>query len=143
MMTIRRLHTYIGAFIAPSVLFFAFTGSLQLFSLHEAHGGYTPPAVIEELGSIHKDQVLKHPKPPGPPDADDAHAAHAGGHHGADSPPPWNVPALKCLFLAVATGLITSTLLGLWLALTTSRRSGLVIALIAAGAALPLLLVLA
>lgn len=143
MMTIRQWHTYIGAFIAPSVLFFAFTGALQLFSLHEAHGAYTPPPLIEQLGSIHKDQTLQHPKPPGPPDTDDDHAAHAANHHGAESPPPWTVPALKWLFLAVAAGLIASTLLGLWLALTTSRRRGLVIALLVAGAVLPLLLVLA
>ena len=43
-------------FIAPSVLFFAFTGSLQLFSLHEAHGSYQPPALIAALGTVHKDQ---------------------------------------------------------------------------------------
>jgi uncharacterized iron-regulated membrane protein len=58
MQSIRTWHTYIGILIAPSVLFFAFTGSLQLFSLHEAHDSYKPPPVIEKLASVHKDQVF-------------------------------------------------------------------------------------
>ena len=79
MMTVRQLHTYLGAFIAPSVLFFAFSGSLQLFSLHEAHGTYKPPAFAEQFGSIHKDQVLK--SPPAPGEAEDD---HDHDHHGHD-----------------------------------------------------------
>ena len=54
----RRWHSYIGLFIAPSVLFFALTGATQLFSLHEEHGNYKPPAIIEKLSSVHKDQVF-------------------------------------------------------------------------------------
>jgi hypothetical protein len=136
MTTVRAWHSYIGAFIAPSVLFFAFSGSLQLFGLHEAHGSYKPPALIEQLGSVHKDQVLK--GPPGPGDADDD---HDHDHH-AGAAPSWTVGALKWLFLAVAIGLMTSTLLGLWLAFTYRRRKRLVFGLFAAGVILPLLLVL-
>ena len=63
---VRDWHAWIGALIAPSVLFFATTGVLQIWSLHEAHGGYTPPALIERLGALHKDQrlALKHRAPP-------------------------------------------------------------------------------
>jgi hypothetical protein len=142
MMTVRQLHTYVGAFIAPSVLFFAFTGSLQLFSLHEAHGSYKPPAFVEQFGSIHKDQVLKQPRATG--DAQDAHdhAHHAARpHSGPQAPPAWNVVALKWLFLAVAVGLMGSTVAGLWLAFTFSRRKRLVLGLLAAGFVLPFLLV--
>src|SRR5271156_5756759 len=57
-MLIRQLHAYIGLFIAPSVLFFALTGALQLFDLHEAHGDYRPFALIEKLSSVHKGQVF-------------------------------------------------------------------------------------
>jgi hypothetical protein len=142
MMTVRQWHTYMGAFIAPSVLFFAFTGSLQLFSLHEAHGSYAPPAVVEHLGRVHKDQMWNAPAKAGPPHADDDHdhqAARSGGHH---QPPaaPWPVMALKWLFLAVAVGLMGSTLLGLWLALTVGRQKRLVLGLLAAGLVLPCLL---
>src|SRR5471032_677790 len=78
MMTVRQIHTYIGAFIAPSVLFFAFTGSLQLFSLHEAHGAYTPPPIVEALGRVHKDQVLK--QKPAASTGADSHDEHDDDH---------------------------------------------------------------
>ena len=58
MLTIRTWHTYLGILIAPSVLFFALTGALQLFSLHEVHGSYTPLPVIEKLSKVHKDQAF-------------------------------------------------------------------------------------
>lgn len=54
--TIRQWHSYIGLFIAPSVLFFALTGALQVFSLHEADGDFTPLPIVEKLASVHKDQ---------------------------------------------------------------------------------------
>lgn len=84
-MLLRQIHAYIGALIAPSLLFFAFTGALQLFSLHEAHGNYQPPAIIERLARVHKDQVFslgRHHKPtPAPASA----AAPAGGGGDADA----------------------------------------------------------
>jgi hypothetical protein len=142
MLTVRQWHSYIGAFIAPSVLFFAFTGSLQLFSLHEAHGAYTPPPVVEDLGRVHKDQIWDAPAR-AQAHADDAHEQdhHAGPPRHREKPPAaWPVMALKWLFLAVAVGLMGSTLLGLCLALTVGRRRGLVLALFGAGTVLPLLL---
>ena len=89
---IRQWHTMIGVFIAPCVIFFAFTGVVQIFSLHEARGGYHPPALIEGLGSVHKDQVFRvKPERPAPAQApsaaapshpDDASAGH--DHDDAD-----------------------------------------------------------
>jgi hypothetical protein len=91
MMFLRRLHSWIGAFIAPSILFFSFTGALQLFSLHEAHGDYQPPVLIEKLGKLHKDQEFT-AKPRGPgaaaaPDHDEDHDAdaHDAGAKPADA----------------------------------------------------------
>ena len=84
---IRRWHSWMGVFIAPSVIFFAFTGVIQIFSLHEARGGYHPPALIEGMGAVHKDQVfrLKPPRPaaapvPAPSTAQEP-APKSGGHH--------------------------------------------------------------
>src|ERR1700722_17285147 len=94
MLTLRQWHTYIGAFIAPSVLFFAFTGALQLFSLHEAHGAYTPPAAVEALGRIHKDQTWEAPAPAGSMHAADARDRdhHAGPSRHREKPAaPWPV----------------------------------------------------
>jgi hypothetical protein len=55
----RLVHLYLGVFIAPALLFFAFTGALQTFSLHETTRGssYKPPAWAVMLGQIHKKQT--------------------------------------------------------------------------------------
>src|SRR5580692_6144840 len=118
MIQLRLWHAYIGFFIAPSVLFFALTGSLQLFSLHEAHGHYQPPALIEKLSAVHKDQVFAagHHHDDGPPPA--VAAAPPGGHADADhddDAPRLGTVLLKWFFLAVALGLAGSTCVGVWI----------------------------
>ena len=156
---IRRWHTWIGVFIAPTVMFFALTGIVQIFSLHEARGGYHPPALIAGLGSVHKDQVFRvkaeRPAPAAIPAAEhhdeDADHDHADGDHAAPAPAdhapakpkgqPIKVYALKWLFTFVALGLVTSTGLGLWMALSFGRDKRVLWALLAAGVILPVLLV--
>jgi len=140
--TIRTWHFYIGMLIAPSVLFFSITGAWQLFSLHEAHGNYTPPMIMEKLSSVHQDQVFApghhHPdaKPPGasagpPPPADD------------DDKMKTSTLILKIFFFwIVAGGLIVSTLLGLWIGLTHPLRRRIAWILVAAGTAIPVVLLL-
>ena len=56
---LRLIHLYVGVFISPALLFFAFTGALQTFSLHETTRGsnYKPPAWAVTLGQIHKKQT--------------------------------------------------------------------------------------
>ena len=136
---LRRFHLWIGTFIAPSVLFFAVTGSLQLFSLHEAHDAYQPPAVIAGLAKVHKDQVFALEKP----DADASGPAGEDKHsHHHDAAPKATTIALKWFFLAVATGLIVSTCLGLWMALVTSRDRPLAWLLLLAGAVIPIALLI-
>ena len=56
---LRLIHLYIGVFIAPALIFFAFTGALQTFSLHETTRGsnYKPPAWAVVLAQIHKKQT--------------------------------------------------------------------------------------
>src|SRR5579862_7174126 len=60
---LRKVHLYLGVFTAPALLFFAFTGALQTFSLHETAQGssYKPPAWIAELGQLHKKQTTELP----------------------------------------------------------------------------------
>ena len=71
----RLTHHYIGIFIAPAVLFFSFTGFLQMFSLHETTRGssYTPPALFVHLAQLHKKATLtipqRKPAPAPRPDA--------------------------------------------------------------------------
>lgn len=141
-MTIRLLHLYLGVLIAPSVLFFTFSGGLQLFSLHEAHGAYRPPAVIEKLGMLHKDQVFAL-KPRRAPPADAARKAKPPAAAAApreEKGPALSATALKWFFLLVAASLFTSTVFGVWMALLQPLRRRNVLMLLAAGVLIPLLL---
>jgi hypothetical protein len=133
---LRRFHLWIGVFIAPSLLFFACTGALQLFSLHEAHDSYTPPPLIEGLAKVHKDQVFAVEKP------EVGKADHADHPHHHDEAPKATTIALKWFFLAVACGLIVSTSLGLWMALVASRDRAVAWVLLLAGAVIPIALVI-
>jgi hypothetical protein len=66
---LRLIHLYLGVFITPALLFFAFTGALQTFSLHETTRGssYKPPAWAVVLGQIHKKQTTVVPVRKVPP----------------------------------------------------------------------------
>ncbi len=152
---IRKIHGYVGLFIAPSVVFFAVTGAVQLYGLHEARGAYHPPAIIEKLGNLHKDQrfgLSEHHD-----DGDHHPANHADGDHdpdarapadaarpaaGAEAAPPLHETLLKALFLIVSGGLTLSTLLGVWMALLPHRRTLLGVSLLVAGVVLPAALAL-
>ncbi len=56
----RITHLYFGVFITPALLFFALTGALQSFGLHETnrdHPNYKPAQWIAVLAQIHKKQT--------------------------------------------------------------------------------------
>ena len=141
MASLRVWHSYLSVFIAPSVIFFALTGALQIFNLHEAHDGYQPPALLEKLARVHKDQVFEQEERHEPPPP-----AAAG-----DAPPPPREEeagpglltyALKWFFLLVALVLTTSTALGLWIALTHITRKRVSALLLGGGCLVPLLLLI-
>ena len=136
---VRQLHLYLGVFFAPALLFFAVTGALQTFSLHESHGDYRPAPLIEKLGEVHKNQrfALK-PKRPDKPKA----AAKADRTPTVAPPTPLPVLVVKWFAFATAMGLIGSVLLGLWMGLTQSRNRALALALLAAGVVVPVALLL-
>jgi hypothetical protein len=56
---LRKVHLYVGMFSTPALLFFAVTGAMQTFSLHETTQGsnYKPPAWIASLAQLHKKQT--------------------------------------------------------------------------------------
>jgi len=140
MSSIRIWHMYIGILIAPSVLFFAFTGALQIFSLHEAHGSYEPPPLLEKLSRLHKDQVFaqkKHKE-----DKSEATGAPEPPKAESEDRPRLGTVLLKWFCLLVALGLSVSTLLGLWMGLTQIRRKRTGWWLLAAGIVLPVALTL-
>ena len=143
---VRQLHLYASMLFAPSLLFFAVTGALQLFDLHELKPGHSfePPAVIQELGMVHKKQVFALPRrrPPPPAAADGAPPAPGA----APAPPPggrgdgWQVLGLRIFFLLASIGLLLSTCLGIWIGLQPGRNRRAALGLLVAGTAIPVLL---
>jgi hypothetical protein len=156
----RQWHLYLGTLFAPSIIFFAFTGSLQLFGLHEGHPGeaYQAPAWIQKLASIHKDQTVserhgpppgfaaaqkrspvsedaRQPTPPGPPQP-------GAGRRNEERHSSNYTVALKWFFLATAAGLIFSTLLGIYMAFKFNRSRTLVWGMLFLGTAIPVALIL-
>jgi hypothetical protein len=130
---IRQIHVYISVFVAPSLLFFAFTGALQTFRIPDQK---TAPVVIQKLARLHKDDVfaVKPPRPERP---------KAAGHDGPDHAKPPTKPsteAMKWFAATVSVGVIFSTLFGLWMALAYSRQKLIVWILLAAGVAAPVLI---
>ena len=142
---VRLLHLYIGVFIAPALLFFAFTGALQTFSLHETTAGssYKPPAWAVTLAQIHKKQTpivpakRQAPAAPNRPTSD----AHASAPP-APPRPSHNPLPLKIFFLLVAVGLFLSTLTGVYMSLKYTRNRVAIIALLLGGIIIPVTMIL-
>lgn len=153
--TFRQIHLYIGVFIAPAILFFAFTGALQTFSLHESgHGreNYTPPKWILKIAQLHKNQNVtireKKPIPPTEakpkPSSDTALMATPALTPPAapklPAPPQKSHLPMKIFFLLVALGLFSSTITGIYMAYRFNRNKWVVTGLLLAGILVPLLL---
>ncbi|SNS39191.1 hypothetical protein SAMN05421770_101777 [Granulicella rosea] len=150
----RLTHLYIGVFVAPAILFFALTGALQTFSLHEPGKGtpykpaasYKPAQWIVILGQIHKNQtpVVNKPKPPAPKAVDHANEkSQAPVSVASPAPPPvapHNPMPLKYFFLLVAISLFVSTFSGIYMAYKYSRNRIAITALLILGAVIPVLM---
>ena len=148
----RQVHAYLSVFVAPTVLLFAFTGILQLYGLHEAHAGYRPPALIEKLGRLHKEQTYSLR-----PTQREAPSGEGDWVKPATKAPPTKAPdlktpdlktpdlktrVLKALFCAAAVMLIVSALLGVWMAVTQNRRKIVLLVVFLLGAATPVAILL-
>ena len=140
--TLRQWHAYVGLVIAPSVLFFSLTGIIQIFSLHEAHGSYRPAVLLEKLSGVHRDQVFEAPHDHDAPGHDGPGAA--GGQPPADEDEKQSVSTyvLKWFFTIVSLGLFASTLIGIWMGTTQTRRKGLAWTLLIAGTVVPIALLI-
>ena len=143
--SLRRWHSHIGLFIAPSVLFFALTGAVQIFSLHEAHGSYEPAVWVQKLSSVHKDQVFGKPHEHAGHDEEPSSSAPSAA--GTPEGPPEEADkkslptlTLKWYFLLIAVGLIASTSIGIWMGITQMRRKAIAWGLLIAGTFIPVCL---
>lgn len=158
MKSIRQLHFYLGTFFAPAIFFFAFSGALQTFNLHESEddGSYTAPAWIMQIASIHKDQRLAHPHHHGAAEAPAAPAP--GGSPAASAPAPQHQEVaegaepehgeshsslpLKIFVLLLAVGLMSSAALGIYIALQGRNNRRMTWIMLGAGVLLPVALLL-
>lgn len=139
----RYTHLYLGVFISPALLFFAFTGALQTFSLHETTRGssYKPPAWIATLAQIHKKQNMNVPvKKLQPAPVPTAKLPADKPQPSSIASKPRNAMPLKLFFLVVAVGLFTSTVSGIYMSYRYVRNKPLLTALLVAGTILPIVL---
>jgi len=115
---LRALHLYLGCLFAPMLVFFAVTGSWQLFNWHESKKDrtYTAPPVLAALSFVHKDAHI-----PGPP---------------GRQPTP-----LRYFMFAAAVGLVVTAGIGVVMAYRFSRRPMVATVCLLSGIALPALLV--
>jgi hypothetical protein len=149
---VRQLHLYLGAFTAPALLFFAVTGGLQTFGLHESHRGsdYRPPAWLATMAQLHKKQTMQVPvrrkRPP-------TMAVESGGGQATAAASMTPAPArpvsrarnplpLKIFVGLVALALLLSTMTGVYMAYRYSRDKRLVSLALVAGVVVPVLLAL-
>ncbi len=149
---IRLTHNFCGVFLAPTILFFAVTGGLQMFGLHETSRGssYVPPTWLVHLSQLHKKGTLflpqrKQPAPlPAPDSAKPEHkkpdTAASEAPRPAPQAPPHNPLPIKIFFGITALGLVVSTCTGVVMAWVYARRKSLVAATFIAGIVIPLLL---
>jgi hypothetical protein len=162
---LRKVHLYVGIFTTPALLFFAITGAVQTFSLHEATQGsnYKPPAWIASLAQLHKKQTTvvpprrarpAAPDASAPTDASRTTAAQSGApvttqpqpiaprssRAAEASAPQKNHLPMEVFFLLVSLSLSTSALTGIYMSYKYSRGWWVLTGLLAAGVVVPLLL---
>jgi hypothetical protein len=142
---LRKIHLYIGIFTTPALLFFAITGAMQTFSLHETTQGssYKPPAWIASLAQLHKKQTpivpVRKTRAAAPETAQTGSAKPSKDAEPAAAPKKSHLP-MKIFFLLVSISLLTSTLTGIYMSYKYSRSWRIITGLLVAGVVIPLLL---
>ncbi len=114
MQLLRRLHLYLGCLFAPALIFFAVTGTWQLYRAHEStkDHSYAAPPVLRTLSAVHMN-------------------AHLPGKRVSEYTP------LRIFLVATAVGLVVSTLLGVIMAFRFSRSALTPVLCLSAGVIIP------
>jgi hypothetical protein len=143
---VRLIHLYIGVFIAPALVFFAFTGALQTLSLHvSAKGGAYKPqtgsscwpnSTRGRLPNCLRTRV-QIPASSSPTVKAGVSKKMSSLEKGLDRPAHNSLP-LKIFFLVVSAGLFTSTITGLYMSYKYSRNKVLLAILFIAGIVAPI-----
>ena len=139
---VRLVHFYLGVFFAPLIIFFAFSGSLQVFKLHETYKDIpgSQGDWIAWFAQMHKEQAwtpppVARPRKAVPEPAKDAAPSAAPSREPARSAVP-----MKWFVVSMGVALMVTTLLGLYIAFNyPRRRKGFFFAL-ALGVLLPIVL---
>ena len=150
--SVRLTHRYIGLFFSPTILFFAITGGLQMFGLHETARGssYVPPNILAHLSQLHKKGTLYlPPRKVAPPNSAKSDGAKPDGPkletlkptQASLATPPPNSLVIKIFFAATALALAVSTCTGLIMGWKYVRRKSIVLLTLAAGVLIPAILV--
>jgi hypothetical protein len=145
---VRQLHLWLGTLFAPAIIFFALTGVLQVFSLHEGRPGgqYQPPAWIVKLAQIHKKQDLA-VRPPGRkkvPAADrEATPARPAQEPARPQSNMLFVYLLKWFVALMGLGLTFTTALGIIMAFQFARDKRVIWLLLVLGTLIPAALIFA
>ena len=146
--SVRLIHRYIGLFFSPTILFFAITGGLQMFGLHESARGssYEPPKILVHLSQLHKKGTLYlPPRKVAPPNSAKPEGAKPDApkletpNPTQATPPPNSLP-MKIFFAAMALALAVSTCTGLIMGWKYARRKSIVLLTLAAGVLIPAIL---
>ena len=110
------MHLYLGCLFAPMLIFFCATGAWQLFGFHRGtkDGSYSPPGWLQSLSTVHQHQNLD-----------------GFGNHTS--------LVFRWFALALAVGIIATTVLGLVMAFKRRRGRGLAVGVTLVGLAVPAL----
>jgi hypothetical protein len=116
MKRLRRLHTYLGCFFAPLLLFFVLTGWYQAVMHNRQKGTGEPGDWKARLTSVHVDQIYP-----------------------ADSASAYSPVLFRGLVVAMAIALIITLALGIVLAVRFSPKKWAVWFSLASGVVVPVL----
>jgi len=150
--SVRQIHRYLGLFFSPAILFFAITGGLQMFGLHESARGssYVPPSALVHLARLHKKGTLYLPPlKDAPANSTKPNEAKPDGPkleapkpmQASPATPPPNALPMKIFFAATALALAVSTCTGLIMGWKYARRKSIVALILVAGVLIPVILV--
>ena len=140
----RQLHLWLGTFFAPAILFFAFSGALQTFGLHEGRPGdaYQAPAWIAKMAQIHKKQTLETMQKGPPPGARRGDGVRPPAQKDQGRKPARAATlAFKIFTGLMAVGLMVTTFLGLYMTFQFARDKRVTWALLILGTVIPVALI--
>ena len=116
MKSLRQIHLYLGCLFAPLLMYFAVTGAWQLYRFNDVPKGETAPvrSVLREISKPH------------------THSTLPGG-----DPKTEKSSAFNLFSLLMAIGIASTSVLGVIIALRSSRRPTVLVCLLM-GVAIPI-----